>query len=188
MRSVDQDTWGGMVKQPRNLVLGALVGGGIGLLIVLWNGLTPPAAPSTLLILLPAAFALLGFAAVAGFQGSQPYVFRQVVPVSPAELHRHALRWYAAAGWTLAAAVDGRSGALAFTRHSAPDPLLALVLLVFGILPGVLYLLVGGRTVTTTILIRPAPGGAELEIIASVRADGGQAAAVRFVRSLHRSV
>lgn len=165
--------------------LGGSSGALIGLLLLVWVALqrtTPPGV--TLAVALPLVGAVLGLGAVISDEGARPFLLRQRVPLPPADLHEHAVRWYAADGWTLTAAVD-RSATLAFTRPAAPNAPLALLLLCFGIVPGVLYLLFGGRALTTTILTRADPDGADLEIIVNTRADGGESSAVRFFNSLH---
>jgi len=78
-----------------------------------------------------------------------------------------------------------RLGAVAFSRRAPPSAGLAILLLLGGIMPGILYLLLGGRQQATTILPRPVHDGSELEIIASDRGAGGQAAADGFYDSLH---
>ncbi len=87
--------------------------------------------------------------------------------------------------------LDSRWGdrdALSFTRRIGPNVVVGLLLLVFGVVPGLLYFLFAGSELTTTLLTIPAPGGTELEIIVNRRSDGGQAAAARFFNSLHELV
>jgi hypothetical protein len=133
-------------------------------------------------IFVPVVLLIIGLGVSGGLVGDQPYRIEQSVPLPQTTIEAHAVRWFAGAGWTLAAS---RAGALAFTRRVGPDFGPTLLLFPLGVLPGLLYLPLGGRTLTATPLTTPEPDGTRLEIVVNTRAGGGQAAAVRFFNSLH---
>ena len=114
--------------------------------------------------------------------GGGPYVLRRWVPLPPAAIRGRAVRSYAADGWT---PTSDHADALAFTRRPGANPGVALLLFLLGLVPGLLYLLIGGRTQTTTILTTAAPDATALEIIATPSGTSAQAAAIRFFNSLH---
>ena len=120
---------------------------------------------------------------VLAFAGGGPtYQLNQWAPLSEARIRDHALRWYAAKGWTLQAT---QPGALVFTRRPAPQTGASIGLFLLGIVPLLIYLLFGGRDQTTTLLTTMRRDGTDLEIIVSSRGSGGQQSAVQFFNSLH---
>jgi hypothetical protein len=104
------------------------------------------------------------------------------VPLPAVDVRRHPARWYVASGWTFH---GGERDALSVTRWVSPNVAVALLLLLIGIIPGLLYLLLAGGQLTTTMLMTPVPDGTELEIIVNRCGDGGQATAARVFNSLH---
>ena len=166
----------------RRTLIGAGIGAGAGLLLVLLVGASHGGSiEPAVAVLVPVGLAALGAGLVASVEGSRPFHLRQWVPLPAEEIRRHATRWYAVSGWT---AHGGDPDALSFTRRIRPNVAVGLLLLVFGVVPGLLYFLLAGE-LTTTLLMTPAPGGTDLEIIVNRRSDGGQAAAARFFNSLH---
>lgn len=103
----------------------------------------------------------------------------------PIEIRLHATRGSAASGWTPNA---NQPAALSFGRRTPPNPLPTVLPFLFGIVPGLLYLLLGSRTQTAAVVTTPLPDGTQLEIVVSSRDSGGQASAVAFVNSLHQLV
>ena len=170
------------MEEWRRAARGALVGTGIGLALALF--LTSRAEESEgawPFLVFAAIGGALGFLLVALVEGRRPYQVRRWVPLAADEVRQHATRWYAAGGWTM---TGGQADALAFARRTAPDPLLALLLFLFGIVPGLLYHLFAGRAQTTTLLTTPDRGGTDLEIIVSSKDEGGRPTANRFYNSL----
>lgn len=162
-----------------------MVGAGIGVgIATLVEATGSEPADAATFILLPVVLALAGSLIVAVIEGARPHVLRQWVPIDAEAVRSHAIRWYATAGWT---PVGGETGMLSFTRRTAPESSTLLVLFLLGIVPGLRYLLVGGRRQTTTILTTSAPDGTgtELEIIVSSKDHGGRPSANLFFNSLH---
>ncbi|MDP9364000.1 MAG: hypothetical protein M3Q10_07200 [Chloroflexota bacterium] len=163
----------------RRTLIGAGIGAGAGLLLVLWvaaseGGSFDPAAA----VIVPVGLAALGAGIVAWVEGGKPFYLRQWVPLPPEAVHRHVTRWFASGGWTMQGGTDQ---ALAFTRGGFADPN-AGCLLLLGALP---FLLLARPQQTLTLQTTRVPDGTELEIVVSPRAGGGQAAAARFFNSLH---
>ncbi len=168
------------------MLFGAGIGAGAGLLLVLLVGASQGGSfEPVAVVIVPVGLAALGVGIVASVEGGRPFHLRQWVPLPAEEIRRHATRWYAMGGWT---AHGGDRDALSFTRRIGPNVVVGLLLLVFGVVPGLLYFLFAGSELTRTLLTTPAPGGTELEIIVNRRSDGGQAAAARFFNSLHEFV
>ena len=167
----------------RRTLIGAGIGAGAGLLLVLLVGASQGGSfDPVAVVIVPIGLAALGADLVASVEGGRPFHLRQWVPLPAEEIRRHATRWYAVSGWT---AHGGDPDALSFTRRIGPNVAVGLLLLFFDVVPGLLYLLLAGGELTTTLLTTPAPGGTEIEIIVNRRSDGGQAAAARFFNSLH---
>jgi peptidoglycan/LPS O-acetylase OafA/YrhL len=128
---------------------------------------------------------IVGLGVYGGFAGDQPYRLERFVPLPRRVIEEQAVRWFATTGWTL---TGSRSDALAFTRRVGPDFGPTLLLFLLGVLPGLIYLWLGGRTQTATVLTSPAADGPDLEIVLNTRAGGGQSTAINFFNSLHELV
>lgn len=170
----------------RRASIGAGVGASIGLLLLIWSAIATSSWAGFLPLLL---FALLltvvGYLLVLAVEGGRPFLLHEWVPLPAEEIRLHATRWYAATGWTLNAS---QPAALSFSRRPPPNPLLAILLFVFGIVPGLLYLLLGSRTQTAAVVTSPVPDGTRLELVVSSRDNGGRSSAVAFFNSLHQLV
>ncbi len=107
------------------------------------------------------------------------------MPLPPVEIQRHATRVYAAAGWTR---LGSDSDVLVFRRRTQPEVTTALLLFLFGLVPGLLYLALAGRDQTTTIITTPVPDATRLEIVVSWKDRGGRLSVNWLFNSLHRFV
>lgn len=176
-------------REHRWWIIGAGVAvGAVGLLLALGDGRRGQLGgigwqEFVVVLLLVGAVPLLVLLVANLGPGSRPYILRQWAPLPPARIRAHAVRWYAAEGWTL---TDGsEAGALAFRRRPAPETGVAVLLFFLGVVPLLIYLLVGGREQTTTIIPTPLPDGTDLEIIVGAKGGGGRESAERFFTSLH---
>lgn len=91
---------------------------------------------------------LLAAALVNAWHESQPFVLERHVPLGTDELHDYAAQWFGQAPWHLAQVEPDR---LAWWRRTEPRVGVFVVLLLFGILPGVLYFLWARHEQTVTI-------------------------------------
>jgi hypothetical protein len=138
--------------------------------------------PDRLTAIAIVSVALLIFALVAyGVVGDKPYQLDLLVPLPQTTIEQHAFLWFTTAGWTL---ISSGAGALTFTRRAPPRFAPALSFLLFGVLPSLLYLLVGGRKLTATLLTTAEPGGTRLKIAINTRTSGGEETAINFVNTL----
>lgn len=170
----------------RRAAIGAGMGASIGILLVAWSEAATASGEGVLpLLVLTVVLAAFGFVVPLAVEGGRPFLLHQWVPIPPDEILLHATRWYAATGWTSNAA---QPAALSFSRCTPPFLPLAVLLLVFGIVPGLLYLFLGSGTQTAAIVNDPLPDGTRLEIVVSSRDRGGQSSAVAFFNSLHQLV
>lgn len=118
-------------------------------------------------------------------RGSPPYALRQWAPLPTTTIRDHALRWFGGAGW---APTLAHADALAFARKAPPNAGVAILLMFFGVVPGVLYLLLGGQRQTVTVLLKPTPDGSDLELVVNTGSSGGRASVEAFFNSLHSLV
>lgn len=120
--------------------------------------------------------------AVAEWAGSRLYRLRRRVPLPPESISTHAARWFGGPPWTLA---RQQSGELVYWRQLGPNFFTALVLLVIGVVPGLLYLFFARGTQTIAIGIVPTATGSDLEILIQPQGHDGRRAVNRFFNSLH---
>ena len=74
----------------------------------------------------------------------------------PSEILSAALNYFALNAWTVT--TQSREAAV-FAREKAPEDPLLILLLLLGIVPGIIYLLIAKRTVTTSVTCRRAANG-----------------------------
>jgi len=111
---------------------------------------------------------------------SRPFRLPAVVPPKPVAVRRRAVAAFTADGWAVTSTMPD---SIAFARREGPNWGLALLLFVLGVVPGVLYLLLGGRAQTLAVFTAPDPTGTRLQIVGSGSA-AGRTAAARFVAGL----
>ena len=111
---------------------------------------------------------------------SRPFRLPGVVSPRPGAVRQRAIAAFTADGWTV---TDTLPDSIAFARREGPNWGLTLLLFALGVVPGVLYLLLGGRTQTLAVLTAPERDGTRLQIVGSGSATG-RAAAARFVAEL----
>jgi hypothetical protein len=128
---------------------------------------------------------LLTGALVEGWQGGRTFALERWAPLAPDAIRGHAGRWFGRAPWVLAKS-DPRE--LIHWRRTEPVRGVVLVLLIFGVLPGILYYFWARGTQTVTIGVAPAPGGAELKIIVRPQRSDGRNQVVDVFNSLHELV
>jgi hypothetical protein len=173
------------VQDARRALIGGAIAGIVGLAIGILLDLSASNTSDPdvfFLVVFPLLLAAIGFAIVAVVEGGRPYHLQQWVPLFPQDILHHAARWFPSGRWTL---VGSSPGMVSFTRRKEPEIGLVLVLFLIGVVPALLYLLLGGRTQSLTVLTEPAPDGTDLEIIVSSKDGGGRPAANRFFNSLH---
>jgi hypothetical protein len=174
------------MQDARRALIGGAIAGIVGLAIGIVLDLSATTTSSDvdlfLLVVFPLLLAAVGFASVAAVEGGRPYHLRQWVPLAPEDILHHAARWFPSGRWTLAGSSPEM---VSFTRHKEPEFGLVLVLFLVGIVPALLYLLLGGRSQSLTVLASRVPDGTDLEIIVSSKDGGGRPAANRFFNSLH---
>jgi hypothetical protein len=78
-------------------------------------------------------------------------------------------------GWALA---NRMGGFATFTRYEGPNAFTGVVLLLLFVLPGVLYFLLGGRTVAVTIAAYPIEGGSRLVVGSNSNKDARESTAL----------
>jgi len=124
-----------------------------------------------------------GFTATAAAADQRQYRLVRRVPVPEQTIRAWAQFAYPRWGWVL----TGREPhGLIFLRQAKPDPWLAVFLLLLGVVPAVICLAIGGKTVTTSVSTRPVgPNETDLEVVASERGWDGARMAMRFFNGLH---
>lgn len=161
------------------VVGGALAGLVIGLVSAQRND-TPTSV--WVALMLAAIGSLVGLALVLIWTESRAFHLRRQVPLTVTEVYDHAEQWFGRAPWTLARN-DGRE--LVFWRRTEPVIIVVIVLLLFGVIPGILYYFWARGTQTIHIAVRPISGGSNLEIMVQPRAADSRKRVVDFYNSLH---
>lgn len=124
---------------------------------------------------------LLAGALTNAWRESQPFVLEHRVPAAADEIHDSAAQWFGRAPWRLAQAEPRR---LAWWRETTPTIGVFIILLIFGILPGILYYVWARHRQTLIIDITPVPGGADVRIEIGPRLNDGRNRVVDFYNSL----
>jgi hypothetical protein len=133
---------------------------------------------------------LVGFAlgaslttvAVGRFVESRTYRLRRRVPVAAVAVRARATWWFGHAPWVLA---RDEADELVYWRQRGPHLGAAIVLFLIGVIPGVIYLLLGRGTQTVALGIFPTSDGTDLDILVHPQGEGGRRSVVRFFNSLH---
>lgn len=161
------------------IVIGAFGGGVAGLLL----STRSDSADSVRSLALGAVIGLIvTLFAVVEWVGSRRYRLARTVPLDPEAVQVHAARWFGGPPWSLS---RQQPGELVFWRRLEPNILTALVLLMFGIVPGVIYLAFSRGTQTLALRIEPSSTGTDLEILVQPQGNDGRRAVSRFFNSLH---
>jgi hypothetical protein len=131
-------------------------------------------------------FWLLVGAAVAWFmvRNRSPFELQTTTSLSPDEAIESAERALVVAGWQV---VSKRSGAATFRAETKGSCLVALLLLLIGLIPGILYLAFRGRTMTIDVSTTPAASGTVVRFQGSTQGFGGKAAAESALKALPTS-
>lgn len=93
-------------------------------------------------------------------------------------------RSYAARGWGILAMSETSA---AFTRHKGPSLLTAIVLLTLGIIPGVLYLFLGGKDLSAHLSIQDGTDGRVAEITGNATGYFSARDAAHALNAIERS-
>lgn len=87
-------------------------------------------------------------------------------------------------GWTVT--VQG-VGFAAFAKHKNANWLIAIILLLFFIVPGIVYLVLAGRTLTASVNTNMAgPETSSVRLVTNMRGFGGKAAVLQALQALPR--
>jgi hypothetical protein len=130
---------------------------------------------------------IAALALVAGWSSSKPFTLVRRVPIAPEELRRYAAWWFGDAPWMLARNDEDH---LVYWRRTEPAAGTVIVLLFFGVIPGILYYFMarGKQRISISIQPAPAPGGADLQITAKPQGSEGRKRVIKFYNSLHQLV
>jgi hypothetical protein len=132
------------------------------------------------------ALGILGLLAalwlVLAWGSNQPFRLRRRVPFAAADVRQHAVWWFGGAPWVLSRD-DGYE--LVFWRRTEPILGVVLILLLFGVVPGILYYFWARGTQTVAIAFADVENGADIEILVDPQGATGRSTVVRFYNSLH---
>ncbi|HEY7033197.1 MAG TPA: hypothetical protein VH482_17795 [Thermomicrobiales bacterium] len=119
---------------------------------------------------------------VGRFIESRSFRLRRRVPIPAGDIHDRATSWFGRAPWALARI---ELDELVYWRKLGPHLLPAIFFFLFGVIPGVIYLLLARGSQTVALGIFPTEDGTDLEIVVHPQGEGGRRSAVRFFNSLH---
>jgi hypothetical protein len=126
--------------------------------------------------------ASIGAIVTGRYVGSRVFHLHREVPISAGSIRDHATSWFGRAPWVLA---KNDADELVYWRQSQPNMTTAVLLLLIGILPGILYLVWPRPEQTIALGFQPNSAGTNLEIYVGPQAGGGIRTAVDFFNSLH---
>lgn len=110
-----------------------------------------------------------------------PYSFQAQSSGAPQEVIDSIERAYAMSGWSVA---SKRGDSITFRAETKGSCLIALLLLLLGIIPGILYLSFRGRTMTTDFMAAAATTGTTIRVNGSTKGFGGESMAQSVIAQL----
>ena len=163
------------------LVIGmcGVVAGVVGVAAYASDGLGPAIVAGVVGLALGASLAAIG---VGRYLGSRTFRLERRVPIPAGAVRDRATWWFGRAPWVLART---ETDELVYWRERWPRLGVAIVLLLFGVIPGVIYLLLSRGSQTVTLGIVPTPNGTDLAIMVHPQRGGGRQNAIGFFNSLH---
>lgn len=111
-----------------------------------------------------------GFLAYINYKTNQPFGLERITTLSGDIVIERLVGRYTVEGWTVPSQTD-RS--VTFYRRGQPSFIVTLLLFILGVIPGLLYLFLGGRDLTIAVTTRLQDKGmTEVEIVGNARSDG----------------
>jgi hypothetical protein len=113
------------------------------------------------------------------YQQGRPGAIAFIADRPPREVVVAALQNFTLHGWTT---TSQTKRTISFARTQSPGCLITGFLLLFGLIPGLLYWIAAKRTLTVSVAVQPDPGGTDRSIvsIAWSRNGGGRGPSLQF--------
>lgn len=115
------------------------------------------------------------------YRNRQSFSIQKQSSVAPAEAIRLAVQTYTMSGWSV---TSNTGDNVTFVKATKGSCLVAILLFFLGIIPGILYMVFRGRTMTANVHVLPGPTGSAARIQGNTRGFGGQATAQRLAAAL----